>query len=314
MSSGVAALDAYESGAGALVARALGADAFAVRAFGTRAFDAGTFDAGALDETALAGPVREAFRAMESPVPVDVIVARTASVRRTALHHNGEAVACDWNTTYIADERRWSAQERTMQQHTERAEARAAVCRELLARIRVIETARPGAPIPRQAVLDALLEFVERQRQLFPDEDFASPRAHSRFHPLVEGGDTPYGLYYGVTRPGKEAAPHDHGLWGSTVAFSGVEVNTFWTRTDDGGSETRATVVKTHEIPVEPGRGMFLGANELHGTVTTGTVESRLLHLYERPFAEFPPVVFYHPELGTRRRLPASAGRTIRGG
>jgi hypothetical protein len=201
-----------------------------------------------------------------------------------------------------------------LEQHTERAEARAAACRELLARIRCLEAAHATGPFPREAVVDALLAFVERHRPLFPDEDFASPRAHGRFHPLVEGGDTPYGLYYGVTRPGKEAAPHDHGVWGSTVAFSGVEVNTFWKRTDDGRSETRATIELTHEIPVEPGRGMFLGANELHGTVTTGEVESRLLHLYERPFAQFPPVVFYHPELGTRRRLPASAGRTIRGG
>ncbi|MFM1989904.1 MAG: hypothetical protein RJA99_2861 [Pseudomonadota bacterium] len=201
-----------------------------------------------------------------------------------------------------------------MEQHTERAAARAAACRELLARIRDLELAHAGGRFPREAVVDAMLAFVERNRSLFPDEDFASPRAHSRFHPLVEGGDTPYGLYYGVTRPGKEAAPHDHGLWGATVAFSGCEVNTFWTRTDDGSSETRATVVKTHEIPVEPGRGMFLGASELHAALTVGETESRLLHLYERPFAQFPPVVFYHPELGTRRRLPASAGRTIRGG
>lgn len=201
-----------------------------------------------------------------------------------------------------------------MSQHPQRADARVAACRELLARIHGIELAHAGSAFPRQAVLDALLGFVEHHGDLFPAEDFESPRAHGRFHPLVEGGDTPYGLYYGVTRPGKEAAPHEHGLWCATVAFSGVEVNRFWTRTDDGRSETEATVVETHVIPVEPGRGMFLGADELHSTLTTGTEESRMLHLYAKPFAQFPPVVFYHPDLGTRRRLPASAGRTIRGG
>ena len=200
-----------------------------------------------------------------------------------------------------------------MQLKTDRAQAREAACREMLSRVQGIELTHAGQPFPREAVVQMLLEFVEQHRDLFPDEDFASPRAHSRFHPLVEGGDTPYGLYYGVTRPGKEAAPHVHGLWGSTVAFSGVEVNRFWRRTDDGTSESQATVVQTHEIPVEPGRGMFLGADEMHSTVTIGTDESRLLHLYAQPFAKFPPVVFYHPELGTRRRLPASAGRTIRG-
>ena len=97
------------------------------------------------------------------------------------------------------------------------------------------------------------------------------------------------------------------------VAPFGAEVNRFWKRTDDGKSESLATVVETHEIVVEPGRGMFLGQDEMHSTVTTGEVESRLLHLYAQPFAKFPPVVFYHPELGTRRQLPASAGRTIRG-
>lgn len=201
-----------------------------------------------------------------------------------------------------------------MDQNTERAEARTAAARELLARVHALDVAHEGQTFPAQELLGLMLGFVERERPLFPDSDFESPRAHSRFHPLIEGGDTPYGLYYGVTRPGKEAAPHEHGLWGATVAFGGVEVNRFWKRTDDGSSETTATVVETHEIAVEPGRGMFLPADGLHSALTTGETESRLLHLYARPFAQFPPVVFYHPGLGTRRRLPASAGRTIRGG
>jgi predicted metal-dependent enzyme (double-stranded beta helix superfamily) len=196
---------------------------------------------------------------------------------------------------------------------TERAAHRASACHALLARIQEIERATQGAPFPSPAVLAELLSFVEQHRGLFPEEDFPSPRAHGRFHPLIEAGDAPYGLYYGVTRPGKEAAPHDHGIWCATVAFSGAEVNRFWDRTDDGTSETSATIAEIRSVTVEPGCGMFMQDHSIHSTLTIGDSESRLLHLYARPFDQFPPVVFYHPNLGTRRRLPANAGRTIRG-
>ncbi len=197
-------------------------------------------------------------------------------------------------------------------QETERASAREAACRTLLRQVQSIQ-AETRTGFPGQRVLDTLLEFVERHRALLPDEDFAPPRAHSRMHPLAEGLDTPYGLYLNVTRPGKHAEPHCHGVWSVSAGLAGRELNQFWKVTEQT-SNTSAKVGKTHAITLERGTGMLMQATDVHSTTTQGEGETRLLHLFERPFEQFPRVVFYHPAWGTRRALPQGTGRTLRGG
>lgn len=197
-------------------------------------------------------------------------------------------------------------------QTTDRAAERQAACHALLKQIQVIEQEARTA-FPSQRMLDAMLEFLSRHRRLFPDADFPSPRAHSRMHALVEGFETPYGLYVNITRPGKEASPHCHGLWSLSAGLSGQELHRFW-RLADPASTQGANVEETHAITLQEGTAQVMEANDIHSSLTLAGGEARVLHLFARPFEQFPRVVFYHPQWGTRRTLPQGTGRTLRGG
>jgi hypothetical protein len=197
-------------------------------------------------------------------------------------------------------------------QDTERAAERQAACQTLLRQIHAIESGRRNG-FPRQQMLDTMLSFLDGHRALFPDEDFASPRAHSRMHPLVEGGDTPYGLYVNVTQPGKEASPHCHGLWSLSAGLSGKELQRFW-RLKDPASTRGADIEETSAMTLQAGTAQVMESHDIHSSLTLDGGEARVLLLFARPFAEFPRVVFFHQQWGTRRNLPQGAGRTLRGG
>jgi len=197
-------------------------------------------------------------------------------------------------------------------ERTELAPAREAACRTLLQQVRAIDADGGRDGFPGHRVLETMLAFVERHRALFPDSDFDPPRAHGRLHPLSEGMDTPYGLYLGVNRPGKEAAPHCHGVWSISVGFAGQEMHRFW-RLVEQTSSTSARIEETHAITVGRGTGMLMGNEAIHSTVTLEAGEARMLQLFARPLEHCPRVVFYHPAWGTRRALPQTTGRTLRG-
>ncbi len=195
----------------------------------------------------------------------------------------------------------------------DKATAREMACQELVRQARAIELIHAGERSALPQIRDLMIDFVARHAQLLDPDDFELPVAHSRFHKLVEGGEVPYGFYLGVTRPGKEAAPHMHGLWGITVGISGREINHFWRRTDDGSAPGRAALEHLGSTEVALGTGMTLAGDEIHSTETLGDEPSWMLHLYERPFSGFPSLLFFHPERGTVRKLPAHAAKTIRG-
>lgn len=196
---------------------------------------------------------------------------------------------------------------------TGRPAARERASRDLVRRARSIELMHGAKREALGEIRDLMIAFLSEHKELFDPRDFELPVAHGRFFKLVEGGETPYGLYLSVTLPGKEAAPHIHGLWCVTVGIAGREVNHYWRRTDDAGTPGKAALSYLHGIDVVPGSGMTLGADEIHSTETLGDEPSWMLHLYQRPFAEFPSLLFFQPARGTVRRLPAHAAKTIRG-
>ena len=197
-------------------------------------------------------------------------------------------------------------------QETELSSAREAACRTLLQQVRTIEAdARDG--FPGAQLLETMLAFVDRHSTLFPDSDFDPPRAHGRLHPLSDRLDTPYGLYLGVTRPGKEAAPHCHGVWSVNVGLAGQDLHGFW-RLVEQTSSTRARVEETHSVAIARGTGMVMSNIGIHSTRTLDKGEARMLQLFARPLKQCPRVVFYHPAWGTRRELPQATGRTLGGG
>ena len=194
---------------------------------------------------------------------------------------------------------------------TERASARKAACEALLQEVRSVEaSARTG--FPGQRLLDSLLAFADHHRALFPESDFASPRAHSRMHGLSDGLDTPYGLYLGVSRPGKEAAPHCHGVWSVSALLTGRELQRYW-RVVEQTSNTRAQIEETNAVTLAPGTGMAMGPQSIHSTTTLEGGEARMIQLFACPLGQGPRLVFYHPAWGTRRVLPQATGRTLGG-
>lgn len=196
---------------------------------------------------------------------------------------------------------------------TDKPAARDMACRQLVRRAREIELAGKDQHGALAQIKTLMIDFVAANAELLDPRDFELPVAYGRFHKLIEGGEAPYGLYLGVTRPGKEASPHMHGLWCITVGIAGREVNRFWRRTDDGATPGQAALECLGSVDVAAGSGMQLAGNEIHSTETLGTEPSWMLHLYERPFAEFPSILFFHPERGTVRKLPAHVSKTIRG-
>jgi predicted metal-dependent enzyme (double-stranded beta helix superfamily) len=124
--------------------------------------------------------------------------------------------------------------------------------------------------------------------------------AEGRFHPLAVPADGP-ALYLTINKPGKEAAPHDHGIWCVNAAISGRERHVMYRRVDDAARPGFAAVEKVGEVMVEPGHGFAMSDHEIHSTEVVGDIPAVGLALYGYPLARFPSVVWYHPDLGTTR-------------
>jgi predicted metal-dependent enzyme (double-stranded beta helix superfamily) len=97
------------------------------------------------------------------------------------------------------------------------SEQRAESCAALLRQARaVVDADGVGADGVGEAALEKikrlLVGLADRGEALFPRGDFAMPNAQGRNHILaLEDGDG-MGLYLTIALPGKEAAPHDHGM------------------------------------------------------------------------------------------------------
>ncbi|QQS14453.1 MAG: hypothetical protein IPK81_09990 [Rhodospirillales bacterium] len=184
------------------------------------------------------------------------------------------------------------------------ADRRNRACAKLMAEVHAI-TAKEGITPSALHAIKLKLVGLARKAELFPAADFAMPLAEGRNHPLlIEDGDG-HGLYLTIGLPGKEAAPHDHGIWCVNAAVSGRERHTFWRRVDDGATTGAAEVVKVGEVMVEPGNGMAMADHDIHATVVVGDQPAVGLALYGYALARFPSVSWYHPQFGSVRATPS---------
>ena len=192
------------------------------------------------------------------------------------------------------------------------AAKRLKACKALMTQVHAI-TAREGIhPSSLHAISQKLVALAKR-KELFPPADFPLPTAQGHNYPLlVEDGDG-LGLYLNVALPGKEAAPHDHGIWCATAAVSGREKHEFYRRVDDGKTAGRASVIKVGEVTVTPGHGMVMADHDIHATTVVGDKPMVALSLYGYALVRFPSVAWYHPQFQSvrtvpSRRTPASVG------
>jgi predicted metal-dependent enzyme (double-stranded beta helix superfamily) len=192
------------------------------------------------------------------------------------------------------------------------ADKRARACRDLLRQVHAITDKEGITPSALHAIKQRLVALAAKAH-LFPPDDFAPPVAQGRSHPLLVEDDDGHGLYLTINMPGKEAAPHDHGIWCVNAGISGRERHVFYRRTDDGGATGSATIAKLGEVMVEPGNGMAMSDHDIHSTEVIGTQPAIGLALYGYALTRFPSVVWYHPEYSSvracasRRHVPTSA-------
>jgi hypothetical protein len=177
------------------------------------------------------------------------------------------------------------------------AARRARACKTFLEQVHSITAAEGINPSTLHAIKLKLVAFAKRT-ELFPLADFAMPEAQ------VEDDDG-HGLYLTIGLPGKEAAPHDHGIWCANAAISGRERHVFYRRTDDGKESGRATVIKVGEVVVEPGTGIVMADHDIHSTEVVGDRPAVGLSLYGYALARFPSVTWFHPEFSSVRATPS---------
>ena len=176
----------------------------------------------------------------------------------------------------------------------------------MMARVHAITETEGITPSTLHAIKLALVGLA-RRTELFPQTDFAMPEAQGRNHPLLVEENDGLGLYLTISLPGKEAAPHDHGIWCANAAITGRERHVFYRRTDDAARSERgrATVVRVGEVMVEPGIGSAMGDHDIHATEVVGDQPLVALALYGYALARFPSVAWFVPEFSSVRTIPS---------
>lgn len=190
------------------------------------------------------------------------------------------------------------------------ARKRDIACKALLTDARAILDAEGNGEAPLSKIKALVLALAARH-DLFPKSDFAMPDAQGRNHPLaIEDGDG-MGLYLTIAMPGREAAPHDHGIWCINAGLEGRELHRFFRRTDDGSREGFGQVEEIGQSLVAPGLAMVMADHAIHSNEIVGNETAWGLALYGYALARFPPVLFFHPQWGTTRHMPNRRPRAV---
>ena len=183
-------------------------------------------------------------------------------------------------------------------------EARDRACRKFFADVGKI-TAKEGITPSALHAMKLKLVALAKKTDLFPLADFEMPIAQARQHLLLLQENDGHGLYLTINMPGKEAAPHDHGIWCINAAVSGRERNLFYRRVDDGRRKGRAVIEQVGEVIVEPGNGLAMTDHDIHSTEVLGEEPAIGLAFYGYAVTRFPEVVWYQPQFGSVRVSPS---------
>jgi predicted metal-dependent enzyme (double-stranded beta helix superfamily) len=177
-------------------------------------------------------------------------------------------------------------------------------CKKLLADVHAISAKEGITPSALHALKLKLVALAAR-KELFPLADFSMPMAEGRNHPLLVEDDDGHGLYLTISLLGKEAAPHDHGIWCVNAAVSGRERHKFFRRTDQSRKARPRHGGQVGEVMVEPGSGMAMADHDIHSTVVVGDKPAIGLALYGYALVRFPSVSWYVPHFNSVRTTPS---------
>lgn len=191
----------------------------------------------------------------------------------------------------------------------DRASRRAAAVAQFIASARRL---LPDPAHPAAAQLQAVareLEALARQRDLFPEQDFAVDADHPAVvYRLSEQGDGSYALYLSAGLPGKAVLPHDHTTWAIISGVQGIERNIFYRR-DKTADPASDTLTPERTIDVVSGNSVILGPSDVHTIELLGQETGLHLHFYGRGLDHMPArVVFESRSGGSYRTFSAPAG------
>ena len=145
------------------------------------------------------------------------------------------------------------------------------------------------------------LQMLAAKRELWSEADFPPP-AEGELQNRYLIADEPGGgisLYLNVVRSGKRVPPHDHTTWACIAAVEGVEHNMFYTRTDDGAIEGKATLKMDRVVAVGPGDAIAMMPDDIHNFEVRGDQTIRHLHFYGRPLESLSERKAFDMEKGT---------------
>lgn len=188
------------------------------------------------------------------------------------------------------------------------AAKREKACTKLLAKAHEIIAEEGATPTALHQLKKKLIALAART-ELFPDSDFARPKGHGILHPLMVEDNDGFGLYLTIGLPGKEAAPHSHGIWCVNAGIAGEEQQVFWRRAENGALPDDPTLVKVAESVVRPGSGVAMASHDIHSNMVIGKEPAIALALYGYAVARFPSVVWFNPDLGAVRATPSRRPR-----
>lgn len=122
------------------------------------------------------------------------------------------------------------------------------------------------------------------------------------FHLLHEEADHTLAVFAISWLPGKGVGPHNHRTWSIVVGVDGIELNTFWKRTDDGDKPGYATIEETSRRDIGHGEVVGLDGDAIHSVVNEGDRTSLSLHVYGMHLNHSGRSIF-DPEANTEEKL-----------
>ena len=145
------------------------------------------------------------------------------------------------------------------------------------------------------------LKVLASRTELWSEADFPPPAEGELQNRYLIAGEPNEGitLYLNVVRSGKQVPPHDHTTWACIAAVEGVEHNMFYTRTDDGSVEGKATLELDRTVAVGPGDAIAMMPDDIHNFEVRGDQTIRHLHFYGRPLETLSERKAFDLEKGT---------------
>jgi predicted metal-dependent enzyme (double-stranded beta helix superfamily) len=186
-----------------------------------------------------------------------------------------------------------------------RAEAVAAA----VARIRDIER-NEGVTRNSLEHIKGVLVDLARQRELFPESDYPSPKPEERslLHLLSEDPDHRFALYLSTGVPGRSSPPHNHTTWAVIAGIDGEEENRVYERVDDGAVPGKGEIREMHKFVVRPGDGIAFLPDDIHSIHVVSRRPTRHLHMYGLSIEHLPKRIEFDVQQGTYKVFPPSRG------